>query len=134
MKKTKIIAVDDNQTFLKSLIFYLEEVLEHKVIGFATNSSEFLHQRKNSVTADVILMDIQMPQVSGIEATKKFLSYYSHAKVVAVTSFPDAVYLRELIYAGFKGCVIKNRIYEELPNAINTVLRDKLYFPRNIKL
>lgn len=134
MEKTKIIVVDDNETFLKGIIFYLEHVLLHEVIGYATNGKEFLNLGKNTVTADIILMDIQMPEINGFQATKKFLSSYNYSKIIAVTNFPDMAYLRELIYTGFKGCVYKSRIYEELPAAIDSVSKGKLYFPENIKL
>lgn len=134
MKKLKFIVVDDNYTFLNGIIFYLEYILLHEVIGYALNGKEFLDQKENFFEADIILMDVQMPEFDGIEATKRYLGYYHNAKVIAVTNFPDAVYLRELINAGFKGCVFKDRIYEDLPSAIKTVQMEKLFFPDNIKL
>lgn len=134
MKNLKFVVVDDNVTFLNGIIFYLEHILLHEVIGYALNGKEFLDQMDNYYEADIILMDVQMPEFDGIEATKRFLSFYHNANVIAVTNFPDIVYLRELINAGFKGCVFKNRIYEDLTSAIETVKKNKLYYPDNIKL
>ena len=134
MEKLKIIVVDDNKTFLSGIIFYLEHILLHEVIGFSINGKEFLDQKEKFSNADIILMDVQMPEFDGIEATKIFMSFYHKAKVIAVTNYPDIVYLRELINAGFKGCVFKTRIYEDLPVGIDTVLKGNLFFPVNIKL
>ncbi|UCH15108.1 MAG: response regulator transcription factor [Bacteroidales bacterium] len=134
MKKLKFIVVDDNVTFLNGIVFYLENILLHEVIGYAVNGKEFLDQKESFYEADIILMDVQMPEFNGIEATQRYLSIYHNAKVIAVTNFPDIVYLRELINAGFKGCVFKNRIYEDLPAAIETVRKENLYFPSDIKL
>jgi len=134
MKKLKFIVVDDNITFLNGIIMYLEDILHHEVIGYAANGKAFLGQKEKFASADIILMDVHMPELDGIQATKMFLSIYNNVKVVAVTNFPDTVYLKELIYSGFKGCVFKDRIYEDLPAAIECVQNQKLFFPDEIKL
>ncbi len=134
MKKLKFIVVDDNITFLNGIIMYLEEILHHEVIGYAFDGKAFLGQKDYFSSADIILMDIHMPELNGIEAAKMFLNIYNNAKVIAVTNFPDTVYLKELVYSGFKGCVFKDRIYEDLPAAIECVQNQKLFFPDEIKL
>jgi DNA-binding NarL/FixJ family response regulator len=134
MKKLKFIVVDDNITFLNGIIMYLKEILHHEVIGYALDGKAFLGQKDNFSSADIILMDIHMPEFNGIEATKMFLNIYNNAKVIAVTNFPDTVYLKELVYSGFKGCVFKDRIFEDLPAAIECVQNQKLFFPDEIKL
>lgn len=134
MEKIKIIVVDDSETFRDGITFFLEQVLSYEVVGCASNGKEFLLQKEKYIAADIILMDIQMPEIDGIETAKRFLWYNSLMNVIAITSFRDIAYLRELIGAGFKGCVFKDKIFEDLETAVQYVLKGKLYFPDNIKI
>ena len=130
----KFVVVDDNETFREGIIFYLENILNYKVIGKASNGREFLEQKQILKDADIVLMDVQMPEIDGIEAVMKFLRFYQNTKIIAVTDFPNAVYLKELIYTGFKACVFKNRVFEDLPAAIENVIKGKLHFPENVRI
>lgn len=129
----KIIIVDDNKSFRDGLKYYLQKDHHYHIIGEANDGSEFL-KLKNIHHADVILMDIQMPELNGIKTAKKILWDMNYLKIIAITMYEDKAYLRELIGAGFKGCVIKNKIYEELPQAIDNVSTGNLSFPGNIQL
>ena len=129
----KIIIVDDNKTFREGIKYFLERCLNYDVIEIVDDGAAFL-KLKNVHTADIILMDIQMPQINGIHATKRVLWDMNYLKIIAITMYNDNAYLTELIEAGFKGYVIKNQIYEELQKAIETVASGKLYFPSYIKL
>lgn len=132
MENLKIIIVDDNKPFRDGLCFYLEEILGHRVISEAENGVEFL-QLSNLNNADIILMDISMPKLNGIEAAKKLLYDYPH-KIIALTSFQERTYLNELIEAGIKGCVFKKDIHNELKTAIERVWKDGIYYPENINI
>lgn len=127
----KVIIVDDNKTFQESLKYFLESVFLYEVVGMANDGEEFL-KIENAHNADIILIDIQMPNLNGIETVKKALWQYQFQKFIAITNYTDSAYLLELIGAGFAGCVFKSNIYDELENAINTVLKNQLYFPKNI--
>ena len=127
----RFIIVDDNNSFLMSLKFYLEDILKHEVIGLANNGSEFL-ELPYLYTADIIIIDVQMPVMGGIEAAKQALRRISFLKFIAVTTYRDNVTLEELLSAGFKGCVFKNDIYDELPKAIAKLSKGQRYFPGNI--
>jgi DNA-binding NarL/FixJ family response regulator len=124
----KSIIVDDNKTFSEGIKYYLENILFHEVIGVADDGLEFL-QLKNIHEADIILMDIEMPNMNGIEAVKKALWENGNYKFIAVTGYTDKAYLLELIEAGFKSCVFKSKIYEELKEAITSVIKNELFFP-----
>ena len=134
MGNLKIIVVDDNETFLEGIIFYLEHVLSHEVVGYASSGKEFLNQWGKNIIADIVLMDIQMPEINGIEAIKRLLWHYQDYKVIAITGFPETVVLRDYVSAGFKGCVFKNRIFEDLSTALDKVLTGKYFFPNNIRI
>jgi NarL family two-component system response regulator YdfI len=127
----KVIIVDDNITFQESLKYFLENTFSYEVIGTANDGEEYL-KFKNFKKADMIFMDINMPNLNGIETVKKALWEYQFLKFIAITNYTHRAYLQELIGAGFKACVFKNSIYDELEKAINAVSKNQLYFPNDI--
>lgn len=133
MDHIKTIIVDDIETMHTALREFVEEELNHKVIAEAYNGLEFL-ELNNNHTADIILMDVEMPVMDGIEAAKKVLWDYPYLRIIAITMYQEKVYLQKLIEAGFKGCIFKQNIFHELERAVSTVMNDKIYFPDNIKL
>lgn len=133
MARLKIIIVDDNETFRKGIVFYIGSILKHQIIAAVDDGEKFLNL-SNIADADVVLMDIEMPNINGIDAIKKYLWVNRAMKAIAVTSYEENVYLAELIGAGFKGCVLKKSIYKELEIALQDVIQDKIYFPGNLKI
>ena len=131
--KPKIIIVDDNETFRNSLEFHLTLTLGYEIISSATNGEEFL-ALNNIHKADIILMDIEMPKLNGIAAAKKVLESYSYLKIIAITDYQDKAYLQDLIEHGFKGCVFKKNITNEIEVAINNVMNKKFHFPEDIEI
>ncbi len=131
--KLKIIVVDDNKTFRKGIKFYIENMLKHEVINEFDNGESFVNS-DSFIIADIILMDIEMPKLDGIEAVKKALWRFSELKIIAITNYKDKAYLTELIGAGFKGCVFKDNIYEELKKAIDSVMNGHIFYPEDIQL
>ena len=133
MRQLKIIVVDDNATFREGISFYLEEILNYQVLAEFTNGVDFVNANLIDL-ADIVLMDIEMPKMNGIVATQKILFHQPGLKVIAVTNYRNKAYLKELILAGFKGCVLKDHIYNELGQAIDIVHNGKLYFTDDLKL
>lgn len=132
-KVLKIIVIDDNKIFRESISHYITKRLGYEVIASFEDSLEFL-ESPIYYKADIVLMDIEMPKMDGITLTKKLILKDASLKIIAITSYQDKAYLTKLIYAGFKGCVFKNNIYEELNKAIKKVLNKRLYFPNDIKM
>ena len=132
-EKLKILIVDDNAAFRDGIKFFVENTLSYKVIGVEENGKEFLQSKKYR-HADIILMDIEMPEYNGFEAAKLALWEHKELKIIAITGYEDKLYLTKLILAGFMGCVIKEKVYTELDNAIQIVIKGGLYFPENLKL
>ncbi len=133
MRKLKIIVVDDNAIFREGITFYLEEILKAEVLAAFTNGLDFLDS-KQIYQADIVLIDIEMPKMNGILATQKSLFHHPGLKVIAVTNYRNKAYLKELILAGFKGCVLKDDIYNELGQALKVVCEGELYFTADLKL
>lgn len=127
----KIIIVDDHKIFrdgIKSLIT-IEEIAE--IIGEASNGKEFIDMLEHK-TPDIVLMDISMPVMDGIEATKKALEINPELKILALSSFGDEEYYYKMINAGVKGFVLKNASIEELELAINEIADGDSYFSNEL--
>ena len=134
MKQLKLILIDDNEKFrqtLKTLTIYKYHV---KFIGEASSAEEAL-KLKNLSSADIIIMDVNMPGKSGIELAKELLRFHDNSlKIIAINTHYDKVYLKTLIEAGFKGCIYKDEIINQFDRAILTVMNNKLFFPEDIPI
>jgi DNA-binding NarL/FixJ family response regulator len=132
-KNLKTILVDDNIQFRTNLKYYIESDLDCKVIAEASNGIEFLKIPYIS-NSDIVLMDIEMGQMDGFEATKRAIWLYSYLKVIALTMHVEKVFLIKLIESGFKGCVFKTEVFKQLPKALTEVITGKLYLPDGIPI
>jgi len=132
MKTLKIILVDDNDAFRKALKMLLEKQYHAIVIGEVSNAIEFL--KLSYQNADIIFMDIMMPEINGIKLAKKTIWEHNELKLIAITMHTEKVYLTSLVEAGFRGCIFKNNLFQELPIAIETVLKGKLFFPSKLSI
>ena len=133
-KVLNIIIVDDNIEFRKNLKTFIEYKLNYNVIGEASNGIEFLELISNNNSADIILMDIAMDFMDGIEATLRAIWDNNRIKIIAITMHTENTFLVTLVQAGFKGCVFKSDIFTELKKAIDKVMSGDLFFPKNIQL
>ncbi len=131
-KGKSIIIVDDHKLFREGLKFFLENSLGYEIIAVASNGKEFL-SLPNLREANIVLLDIRMPEMGGVEAAEKVLLDYNYLKIIAITMYKDDAYLKQLLEVGFKGCVFKGDIYAEIGEAMETVLQFKYFFPKNIK-
>jgi len=130
-KKPEIIIVDNNRTFRQGLIFLITIDNVASVIGKAGTGIEFLelltHQKP-----DLVLMDINMPQMDGIEATKKALEIMPDLKIIAFTMFGEEEYYYKMIELGVKGFILKSSGIDELENAIQDVMKGESYFSEEL--
>jgi DNA-binding NarL/FixJ family response regulator len=126
-----IILVDDHSLFRDGLKFILTQISGYTIIGEASNGKEFLELLKTT-SPDLVLMDIAMPEMDGIEATKRALDLYPDLKIVALSSYGDEIYYRQMIEKGVQGFVTKSSNKEELEFAINTVVNGKNYFSQDL--
>jgi DNA-binding NarL/FixJ family response regulator len=129
-KDLNIIIVDDNVQFRTSLKYFIENKLGFSVIGEASDGTEFL-TLPNNKHSDIILMDIVMGKMDGLEATQNILWQNLHLKIIAITMYSEKAYLKDLVEIGFKGCIFKHKIYHQLPIALEFVYNGRFYFPDN---
>lgn len=129
----KIVIVDDNPTFMEGLASILLRRGDLEIIGRFLSGEELLDSKK-LVAADLILLDIEMPGMSGIEAAKQINYMTPQIKTIAITMYQDQIYLQQLIEAGFKGFVNKTMVGETLFQVIDDVLANQFSFPGDIEL
>lgn len=120
MEKIKLLIVEDHEVVIKGIKTLLEPYEELEVVGYALDAAEA--QRKvEYLNPEVIIMDINLPEVSGIELTKILTEKYPHLKVVYYTSHVDEDLITQGFEAGAHGYVPKNFSTDELIEAIHMV-------------
>jgi DNA-binding NarL/FixJ family response regulator len=126
-----IIIVDDHEIFRDGLKSLLSQIPNFYVLDEAKTGLDFLNILQNK-KPDIVLMDISMPELDGVEATEKALLKYPDLKIIALSSYSDHIYYYKMIKAGVQGFVLKKSGREELEKAINSVCRGETYFPQDI--
>lgn len=129
--KFKIVIVDDHEIFRNGLKMVLGRLKYLEVVGEAANGSEFLDTLQ-TLNPDIVLMDIEMPVMNGIEATLKALAVKPDLKIIALTMFNEDEYVQNMIDAGVRGFLIKNINKETLDKAIQTILNGGNYFSEEL--
>lgn len=131
MKNLKFIIVEDNEVFRETLKKFLTDEFSSKVIAEFHNGEELMNL-DSIYASDIIFINLVLPGVDGFEITKKILWKYPLLKIVGITFYTDDVYLLQLFEAGFRGCIDKNNIFEEVAEAVEMVLSGHYYFSNNI--
>jgi len=125
--KLKILIVDDHEFFRNGLKMVINRLKYAKVVGEASNGKEFLKMIPEK-EPDIVLIDIQMPLMNGIEATERALEEYPELKIVALTMFEDEEYLQSMIEAGAKGFLLKNITKDVLDQALHAISSGNNYY------
>ncbi len=131
MEKTKIIIVDDHQLFRKGLRLLLETIPEFEITGEASNGEELI-DLLGEQNANVILMDISMPVLDGIEATARALEIDPGLNIIALSMYGEEDYYYRMTEAGAKGFLLKDSDISEVRDAIFTVSRGGTYFSQQL--
>lgn len=129
----QIAIVDDHQLFRSGLRFILEETNDIHIALEASNGREFIDML-DITKPDLVLMDISMPEMNGIEATKKALERYPDLNVLVLSMFSDIEYYNTMIELGVKGFILKDIDNQELLTAIRKVYRGGNYFSQELLL
>lgn len=127
----KIIIVDDHEIFRSGLKMVLGKLDYVDVVGEAANGQDFLDLIRK-VSCDIVLMDIEMPIMSGIDATRVALKENPSLKVISLTMFTEDDYVQSMMDAGVKGFLVKNINKETLHKAITTVAGGGNYYSEEL--
>jgi len=131
MKKINILIVDDHPMVLEGLRSLLSGIGYLQIAGTATNAFEAMDIIKNT-TVHVAIVDINLPDINGIELTKKIKTEYPLIKVLAMSTFKERSYISQMIQNGASGYLVKSASKEEIEEAILTAYEGKLYLSMNI--
>lgn len=127
----KIFLTDDHPVFREGLRGILESESSIKVVGEAENGRKLL-ENLGGQEVDVLLLDIDMPECSGLEVIRPLLEKYPAINVLVFSMHDDIDYIRQMLEGGAKGYVLKSCRKEELIRAINTVGTGDSYFSSEI--
>lgn len=127
MNRINIYIADDHVMLVEGLQEILKGQSHIHILGTAANGEEVMSLMVNRA-ADVIIMDINMPKVNGIQCTQWVKKYHPSTKVIILTMFPEKSYIDQLISAGADGCLLKSRGSRDLIEAVTRVSENKSYF------
>jgi DNA-binding NarL/FixJ family response regulator len=122
----KIILAEDHPLFRRTIKSKLEEIIDFKIVGETGDGLELLALLED-LTPDLIVLDITMPGLQGIEATRKIKEIYPEVKVLILTMHKDKEYLQQALAAGAKGYLPKEGADTELIPAINEIRVGRTY-------
>jgi len=132
-KKINIIVADDHKLFRKGIIALLSDFDFIGEIGEASNGLELIELlKKMEVLPDVILLDLRMPVMDGVEAQQKIRKLYPEIKVIIITMEDDEQFILHLINEGVNGYLLKNADPDEVEFAIHKVVEKDFYFSEDI--
>ncbi len=127
MKKLRILLADDHKMVREGLRLLIDGQPDMRVVGEAANGREVMLQARE-LKPDVVVMDLSMPELNGLQATERLKAESPGIKVVAITANEDESYLRQLCKVGAVGYVLKRSAGDELVKAIGLVAKGGVYF------
>jgi two-component system, NarL family, response regulator NreC len=127
----RLLLADDHAMLREGLKSLIQKESDMTVVGEAENGKQTLELAR-TVGAHVVVMDVAMPDLNGIEAARKILKGSPNIKVVGLSGHANREFVREMLKAGASAYVLKSRAYEELVRAIREVMKGKKYLSPDI--
>jgi len=130
-QNTRLLVADDHRLFIEGLQYVLKQDLNIEVAGFALNGKEAIEQC-NSKDYDVVLMDIHMPVIDGIQATTNTRQLYPDIKIIILSTASDLSTVSNALKAGAHAYVLKDACSNELIKALHSVNKNEIYISSSI--
>lgn len=130
-KKIKILLVDDHTLFRNGLKTLLNMVSDFQVVGEAADGQIFVDML-NNLSVDVVLLDISMPNMDGIEAARRALEIRPDLKIITLSMYGEEDYYFKMVSLGVKGFLLKNSDISQVRDAIYTVEEGGSYFSQEL--
>jgi DNA-binding NarL/FixJ family response regulator len=131
MKKLRILLADDHKIVREGLRTLINSQPDMQVVGEAANGKEVLVKARE-LKPDVVVMDLSMPELNGLQATERLKIERPEMKVVALTAHEDEAYLRQLCKVGAAGYVLKRSAGDELVKAISEVAKGGVHYEASL--
>jgi len=132
MNTIRLAIIDDHAVVIDGLKTMLN-AFPHLEVVYATQSGKELLEQLDTVIPDVLLMDIQMPEINGIDLCKQVLRQRPATRIIAFSSFDDSNYVKQVFRGGAKGYLLKNSDKQTIVKAIETVMEGEEYMDEAIK-
>ncbi len=129
--KIKLVLVDDHQMLLDGLAALLRGEQRFDLVGLC-NNAKYALELIETTAPDIVITDINMPEISGVELTRMIRKYYPKIKVLALSMFGERSTISEMLEAGISGYILKNTGKEELIKALIKVQEGGMYFSDEI--
>ena len=126
MKRIRILLADDHAVVRQGFRMILEAQADMEIVGEAGNGREAV-ELTEKLRPDVVVMDVAMPELNGIEATRRVTGSAPHARVIALSMHKDSVYVREVLRAGARGYLLKDSVAGDLVTAVRAVAKGEGY-------
>jgi len=130
-KSVRIIIADDHQIVRQGLKLLLERESDMEVVGEAEDGRSAVTLARK-LMPDVVVMDVKMPDMNGIEASQQILSELPEVKVIALSMYDDRRFVVDMLKAGAQGYLLKDCAFEELTQALHLVMANKTYLSPGI--
>ena len=128
----QLLIADDHQVLLDGFVSIFDAVDQIKVVDTATNGREVL-EKLHGTEVDIALLDINMPELNGVETCKQISRRYADTKVIALSMYDNPSYVKRMIKHGAMGYLLKNDTAQEIIKAIETVHEGERYFSSQLK-
>ena len=129
MEKIKVLIADDHRVVREGLAAILKMKDDIHIVGEAQDGMEAVEKVK-SLVPDVVLMDVSMPRMGGVEATRQIKREFPHIGIVALTMYDEQQYIFDLVRAGATGYLLKDSESSQIVAAIRAIYEDSESFKR----
>jgi DNA-binding NarL/FixJ family response regulator len=133
IKTIKVIIADDHQMFIDGIISALGGHATIDIVATANNGNQLLTLLEKE-PVNVVLLDINMPEMNGIEAAKHIVEKFPEIGIIILSMYLEKEFIEELMRIGVSGYILKNTGIKELEQAILTVVSGKKYFSSDVAL
>jgi two-component system, NarL family, response regulator NreC len=131
MKRIRILVADDHAVVRQGFKMILDAQADMEIVGEAANGREAVELAEH-LRPDVVVMDVSMPELNGIEATRRLGESTPHTRVLALSMHKDSVYVREILRAGARGYLLKDSVADDLVSAVRAVASGEGYISQQV--
>lgn len=132
LPKIQVMVVDDHKMFVEGVQAIFSDSSHIQVVKTVHDGNEVMKSIENTPNLDIILLDINLPNINGLELTKLISKKYPTIKILILSMYNNAEYIKEVLKEGASGYVLKNTDHEELLNAIQSVFAGNQFYSQSV--